>query len=59
MTGVVVVSADLVDWATRAGYEVNQGSQPALRDNVDDNGRAVLWANHGETRYFIGGHASG
>lgn len=59
MTVVVEVSDDLADWATRAGCEVNQGSQPPLRDDVDDDGRTVIWANHGEIRYFVGGHASG
>lgn len=59
MTDGVYISEDLAGWATRAGYEVTQGSQPALRDNVDDTGRAVIWANHGEVRYFVGRHASG
>lgn len=59
MTRVVDVSEDLANWAKRAGYEVTQGSQPPVRDNVEDDGRAVIWANHGEIRYFVGGHPSG
>ncbi len=59
MTGVVDVSEDLADWAIQAGYEVNQGSQPSLNGHEENDGRAVIWANHGEIRYFIGCHPSG
>jgi hypothetical protein len=59
MTGVVDISEDLAGWATRAGYDVARGSQPALRGNVDGTGRAVIWANHGETRYFLGAMPAG
>lgn len=59
MTGAVDVTEDLAEWASRVGYEVNQGSQPPLLDDVENEGRTIVWANHGEIRYFIGGHSNG
>lgn len=59
MTGAVDVTEDLAEWASRAGYAVNHGSQSLLHDDVENDDRTIIWANHGEIRYFIGCHSSG
>lgn len=46
MTGAVDVTEDLAEWARRASYEVNQRSQALLHDDVENDGRTIIWANH-------------
>jgi hypothetical protein len=46
-------------WATVAGYKITQASERLASPQAMNDIRSMLWANMGETRYFVGMEADG